>query len=121
MPKVVHFEISADDPQRVVTFYEKIFGWEIHNWGGPVDYWLVKAGNDDEPGINGAIKQRMNQKGIVNTISVASIDEATPKVVEAGGSVVTPKVTIPGIGYLAYCKDTEGNIFGILEADESAR
>jgi predicted enzyme related to lactoylglutathione lyase len=121
MPRVVHFEIPADDPQRAVTFYEKIFGWEINNWGGPVDYWLVKTGNDDEPGINGAIKRRVDQGGTVNTISVASIDEATLKVVEAGGSIVTQKATIPGIGYHAYCKDTEGNIFGILEADESAR
>jgi predicted enzyme related to lactoylglutathione lyase len=120
MPKVVHFEISADDPQRAVTFYEKLFGWEINKFGGPVDYWLIKTGNDDEPGINGAIKRRVDQEGTVNTISVASIDEATPKVVQAGGSIVTPKVTIPGIGYHAYCKDTEGNIFGILVPDESA-
>ena len=113
-------EIPADDPQQAVTFYEKIFGWEINNWGGPVEYWLIETGNGNEPGINGAIKRRVDQGGTVNTISVASIDEATLTVVEAGGSIVTPKVTIPGIGYHAYCKDAEGNIFGILEADESA-
>ncbi len=120
MSKVVHFEISADDPQQAVTFYETIFGWDITNWGGPVDYWLVTAGSDDEPGINGAIKHRGDQEGTVITISVASIDEAIPKVLEAGGSIVTQKAAIPGVGYHAYCKDTEGNIFGLLEADESA-
>jgi predicted enzyme related to lactoylglutathione lyase len=62
----------------------------------------------------------VDQGGTVNTISVASFDEAILTVVEAGGSTVTQKVTIPGIGYRAYCKDTEGNIFGILEADASA-
>lgn len=31
-----------------------------------------------------------------------------------------PKTAIPGIGYHAYCQDTEGNVFGIMEEDPSA-
>ncbi len=26
-----------------------------------------------------------------------------------------PKMKIPGVGFHAYCQDTEGNIFGIME------
>jgi len=33
---------------------------------------------------------------------------------------MTDKMTIPGVGYTARCRDSEGNIFGILETDESA-
>ncbi len=30
-------------------------------------------------------------------------------------------MAVPGIGWLAYCIDTEGNTFGVLQADEAAR
>ncbi len=32
-----------------------------------------------------------------------------------------PKTTLPGVGYLAYCQDTEGNVFGVMQEDRSAR
>jgi len=55
MSKVIHFEIHADDPQRAIRFYSSAFGWKIDRWGGPMDYWLVTAGAEGEPGINGAV------------------------------------------------------------------
>ena len=120
MPRVIHFEIPADNPERAVTFYEKVFGWNINKWEGPADYWLAMTGPDDVPGINGAITPR-DHRVTTNSIDVPSVDEFTTKIVEAGGSVVMPKSPVPGIGYLAYCMDTEGNVFGIIEADPSAR
>jgi predicted enzyme related to lactoylglutathione lyase len=54
-------------------------------------------------------------------VSVPSVDDFTKKIEEAGGSVVVPRRVVPGQGYLAYCKDTEGNVFGIIEMDQSAR
>ena len=44
MPRVQHFEISADDPEKVAAFYEKVFGWKITKWEGPVEYWLASTG-----------------------------------------------------------------------------
>ncbi len=120
MLRVVHFEIPADDPERAVTFYKKVFDWNINKWEGPADYWLASTGPDDAPGIHGAITPR-DHKGTTIAIDVPLVDEFTAKVVEAGGSVVMPKVPIPGIGYHAYCMDTEGNVFGIIERDPSAR
>lgn len=79
MPRIIHFEINADDPERAVEFYKKVFGWNIQKWEGPVDYWLITTGKDDQPGINGAIKDRTNQCTIVNTIDVPSVDEFTKK------------------------------------------
>jgi hypothetical protein len=55
MPRVIHFEINADDPERAVKFHKKVFDWKITKWEGPVDYWLVTTGEDKVPGINGAI------------------------------------------------------------------
>jgi len=57
----------------------------------------------------------------VNTISVPSLDDFMARVAEKGGKVITSRMTIPGIGYFAYCKDTEGNTFGIMQEDSSAK
>jgi predicted enzyme related to lactoylglutathione lyase len=113
MPRVVHFEIPADEPERAARFYEQVFGWKVEKWDGPIDYWLVTTG-EDAPGIDGAIARR--GEGITaNMIDVASVDAYVTRVVAAGGRVVVPKHEVPGVGYLAYCADTEGNVFGIME------
>ena len=126
MPRVVHFEIHADDPRRAVTFYQDIFGWQINKWEGPEDYWLVTTGPDNEPGINGAILRR---RGPVNgdaviayvcTIDVPSVDDVIAKITARGGTIALPKMGVPHVGWLAYAKDTEGNIFGVMQSDPSA-
>ena len=126
MPRVVHFEIHADDPQRAVNFYQNVFGWQINKWEGPEDYWLVKTGANNEPGINGAILQRrgpINGDAVIAyvcTIDVPDIDEAIAKATSQGGTVALPKMPVPGVGWLAYYKDSEGNIFGMLQTDAAA-
>ena len=126
MPRVVHFEIHADDPQRAVNFYQGVFGWDIKKWEGPEDYWLVTTGKAPEPGIDGAILQR---KGPINgdsviayvcTVDVPSVDDAIAKITSHGGTIVLPKMPVPGVGWLVYAKDTEGNIFGSLQSDHNA-
>jgi hypothetical protein len=122
MPRVIHFEICVDDPERAIKFYKDVFGWKIGKWGGPLDYWLVEAGEGKEPGINGALMRRMDPRATtINTISVPSVDEFIKKIGKSGGKMVTKKEAIPGVGYFAYCQDTEGNTFGIMESDKSAK
>jgi predicted enzyme related to lactoylglutathione lyase len=123
MPRVIHFEIPADDTQRAVSFYGKVFGWKIEKYaGGQMDYWLVTTGENKEPGINGAIAVKDKIHGTtINTVDVPSFEEAVMKIKEAGGEVLTPKMTVPGVGYLCYCKDPEGNIFGIMQTDPNAK
>ena len=120
MPRVIHFEITADEPERAVGFYRSVFDWAVQKWEGPVDYWLATTGAEGEPGIDGAIVQRMNGRGTINSIGVPSVDEYIRKVEAAGGRVAMPKQTVPGVGYVAYCTDTEGNLFGIFQDDPSA-
>lgn len=122
MHRVVHFEFAAEDPERAAGFYRQVFGWEIKKWSGPQDYWLVTTGPEGEPGINGGIlRHKEGGPRTMNTIAVASVDEAAEKVVRGGGKVVLPKMVIPGVGYQAYCQDTEGVIFGIHQFDPAAK
>lgn len=120
MSRVMHFEIHADDPERAASFYRDVFDWQVSKWEGPVDYWLAATGPDTDHGINGAIMHRRNGGSVWNTIDVPSLDDAIAKTTSAGGKVVQPKTTVPGVGYMAYCADTEGNVFGLMQADESA-
>jgi predicted enzyme related to lactoylglutathione lyase len=127
MPRVVHFEIHADDPERAVRFYQNLFGWQITKWDGPAEYWLLKTGSPGQPGIDGGLLRRRGpQQGdaviaYVCTIDVPSVDEYTEKATREGAQVVLPKMAIPNVGWLVYCKDTEGNIFGMMQPDPAAR
>jgi predicted enzyme related to lactoylglutathione lyase len=121
MPRVVHFDINADQPERAIKFYTDVFGWKIAKWEGPIDYWLVTTGEEGSPGINGGIMERMSPSATtLNTIDVSSLDDSVTKVTSHGGKVIRPKTAIPGVGYIAYCEDTEGNVFGLIQEDESA-
>jgi predicted enzyme related to lactoylglutathione lyase len=121
MPRVQHFEISANEPEKVAAFYENVFGWKITKWEGPVEYWLVETGGEEEPGINGGISRPDETiSGTVNTIGVPDIDAYLEKVQKFGGKVVVDKHIIPGVGYNAYCQDVEGSVFGVHQEDPSA-
>lgn len=122
MNRVVHFDISADDPERAIKFYTDVFGWKVQKWEGPMDYWMVTTGPEAEPGIDGGIaKRKTPSETTTNTIEVASVDAYLEKITTAGGKVIAPKMPIPGVGFFAMCLDTEGNPFGLMEADPEAK
>lgn len=122
MPRVTHFEIDAEKPDELVKFYEKVFGWKITKWEGPVDYWLITTGKEGEPGIDGGLSKRTDSvSSTVNTIDVPSIDEYIKKVKDKGGKIIRQKHAIPGVGWIAYFEDPEGNVFGLMQEDPSAR
>ena len=121
MGRLSHFEITADDPDRAAAFYRKAFGWEFNDWGGPFKYLLATTGPKDQIGIDGAIMPRHHTKqAVINTISVDKWEDGARAVSDAGGKVLSDKDAVPGQGYFAYCRDTEGNVFGIFEADATA-
>jgi predicted enzyme related to lactoylglutathione lyase len=90
-------------------------------------YWLVKTG-ESGPGIDGGLHPRIGTAstdveaviGYVCTVDVPALDDYLKRATEAGASVCVPKMPISGVGWLAYCKDTEGNIFGMMQSDASA-
>jgi len=126
MPRVVHFEIHADKPERAVDFYGRVLGWKAEKWPGPQDYWLLKTGEQGEPGIDGGLMKRqtaLSGDGVmayVCTVGVDDLDACVSKATQHGGSLAVPRMPVPGIGWLAYCKDPEGNVFGMMQADPDA-
>jgi uncharacterized protein len=129
MPRVTHFEIHADNPERAIKFYAELFGWQFQKWDGPMPYWLVTTGPDSEPGINGGLVKRTSAapadmqpvNAYVCTTGVASVDDSVAQALASGGTLALPKMPVPGVGWLAYVKDTEGNILGLIQTDPGAK
>jgi len=127
MPRPIHFEIHAEDPERAMAFYAGLFGWKFEYY--MADYWSVVTGEEGTPGINGGLVRRRGGapaegqpvSAFVCTLDVPSVDEYLEKVTAAGGKVAEPKMPIPGMAWLAYCLDTEGNLFGMFEEDPTAQ
>ena len=125
MGRVVHFEIHADDTKRAVDFYSQTFGWKFSQWGDN-PYYLIETGPQEEPGIDGGLTQRqakVDGDGVIAfvcTVDVDDLDIAMAAVTANGGQIVVGKQTIPGVGWLAYGKDTEGNVIGLMQEDDSA-
>ncbi len=129
MRKVVHFEIPVDDLERAKSFYGSVFGWNLQTMPMPGgDYTMIRTVDVDEqtqlpaePGaINGGMMPRTEQiPAPVITIDVDAIDEALKQVEAGGGSIVTPRTPISGMGAVAYVKDCEGNVLGLWETATS--
>ncbi len=128
MSRVVHCEIHAEDPERAIAFYRELFGWQFTRWEGPWPYWLIQTGPAGEPGIDGGLMGRRSAgplegaavNAFVCTVDVRSVDDPMQAVEKLKGSVALPKMAVAGVGWLAYAKDTEGNIFGVMQADPTA-
>lgn len=123
---VVHFEVPADDVEKLRKFYSDLFGWKIEKTPGPMEYWVIETVPVDEkmtpvrPGVNGGLykKDRPELKP-VNYISVESIDEYTKKTEALGGEIIESKQEIPSVGWIAVALDPEGNQFAMLQPIQS--
>lgn len=127
---LIHFEIHANDLDRAKQFYADLFSWEFTKAPAPIEYWLISTGRTTGPdgnpmGINGGLLAKGGRDGgdgaspnaFVCTIEVQDIDETLEKADKSGATVQMPKDRMPGVGLLAYLKDPEGNIFGILQPE----
>ncbi len=127
---ICHFEIPADAPQRAAEFYRELFDWDIRSWDSAdnnAEIQMIKTVPSDEtgqpirPGVNGMIMKRQHpQQPFANYILVESVEEYGAKAVALGGQIVMPKTAVPGMGWFLYFMDTEGNILGLWQSDESA-
>ena len=126
MNPVVHFEIPAEDKNRMADFYTKAFDWKIQMLGPDMnDYVLVtttEPGEDGRPKNPGAINGGFYQKSADMpgqypsvVIAVGDIKAAMKKVTEAGGKVLGEPMEIPGYGLYVSFSDTEGNRVSMMQ------
>ena len=122
MNKVVHFEIPTDDLSRAKKFYHETFGWQLQDVPD-MSYTMVRATETDEkwmpkePGaINGGMLKRNDAVRAPSfAIDVKNIDEAMEKVKKSGGIIIKGKTSVGPMGFIAYFKDTEGNVLSLWQ------
>jgi hypothetical protein len=127
MSRVVHFEIHGSDPDRLVAFYTELFAWQITKWEGPMDYWLIATGST-APGIDGAILRRRGAapapgqavNAYVCTVDVDDLDATLERAAGLGAQMAMPRMAVPGIGWLAYIRDPDENLLGLMQSDPTA-
>ncbi len=120
---VIHFDIPADNVEKLRKFYTHLFGWKITKLPGPMEYWSIetvpvdKNGMPIRPGVNGGMMKRASpEQKPINYIAVESVDECSRKIEDLGGKVIIGKQEVPGVGWWALAVDPEGNAFAILES-----
>jgi uncharacterized protein len=120
-----YFEIQAADLRRAIEFYTSVFGWTFTRAEGlPIEYWRIET-----DGPRGGLLQRPapapnSQQGTnayVSSMEVTDFDLVAEKIALANGIVALPKLAVPGVCWQGYFVDTEGNTFGIFQADTNAR
>jgi len=113
--KVVHVEFPAQDLERGKRFWEGVGGWSLNDAGMEgIQYLMFHEGDQ-----GGAVFSMEGQKGTTIYLGSDDIDADLAKVSELGGEA-EDKQPIPGVGWFARCKDSEGNEFSLYQRDESA-
>ena len=123
---VVHFEMPAENTQRMADFYTKVFGWETRAMGEEMGNYVVVTtsengadGRPKNPGnINGGfypVKKDDPPHYPSVVIAVEDINESIRNITKAGGKVLGEPVEIPTVGSYVSFIDTEGNRVSILQ------
>jgi predicted enzyme related to lactoylglutathione lyase len=125
MDPVVHFELPAEDRERMAAFYTTAFGWQTQLLGPEMGSYTVVTATESEGGrpttagtINGGFFLRTSDPASHApsvVIAVADIDASLRAIEQAGGTVAGPPQEIPGVGTYAGFHDTEGNRLSLLQ------
>ncbi len=125
---VVHFEIHASEPQKLIDFYGQLLGWTFTQFGD-MPYWSIDTGegsmkmNEPGSGINGGLTQRQGPApepgapvtGCDIVIGVdGNVDDVFKKGLDLGGIEALPLSDMEGIGRVGYLLDPDGNVFGLI-------
>jgi len=126
---VVHFEIHASEPQRLIDFYSGLLGWRFSRFG-EMPYWSIDTGEGSignvagtaGHGINGGLSQRQGPRpdlgapvmGADLVISVDDVDGLMHRGVELGGTEAVAAADMQGVGRVGYLLDPDNNVFGLI-------
>lgn len=128
---VVHFEIHASEPQRLIDFYSELLGWRFTQFGD-VPYWTIETGEGAignvagtaGHGINGGLNERRGRRpdpgdpvmGCNIVVAVDEVDSLMQRGVELGGIQALAATDMQGVGRVGYLLDPDNNVFGLISA-----
>lgn len=110
---IVFFDIAGPDLKSQAAFYRAIFGWDVGpdgRFSAPVVSPLMGNLRVEDP-AQGPVAER------VVYIGVPDITATLRQVSDHGGSIVFPRLEVPGVAVVALFKDPAGNRMGLVEMD----
>jgi uncharacterized protein len=113
---VVHLEIPADDTTKTREFWGGLFGWQFEAYPGPSEYHMTRISDQTGAAIT---SMEPGKRGTRVYFDVDDINAGAARVRELGGEANDPD-PVPGMGWFATCRDSEGNEFGLWQNDPSA-
>jgi uncharacterized protein len=114
--QIVHLEFPAGDTAKAREFWGSLFGWQFEQVPGPVEYHMTRFTETTGGAIYAADG---DSRGGRVYFDVDDINTGVARVKELGGESGEP-MPVPGMGWFATCKDTEGNDFGLWQVDPNA-
>ncbi len=80
---------------------------------------VLETGPNEEAGINGSFYLRSKvppeNARFINIIEVDDLDTYIKKLKSHGATILFGKVALSGVGFLAYFRDPDGNVMGIIQ------
>jgi predicted enzyme related to lactoylglutathione lyase len=125
--KPTYFDLTVRDLGEARAFFQKVLGWRFERFPMPYEYYRIQAGPEREPGIDGGIGSVRDAPLSGGnpltqlTVPVSDLETVIRLVTASGGSIVEPRMPIPGVGWYATCAEPGGLLFGLIEADENAK
>jgi predicted enzyme related to lactoylglutathione lyase len=117
---IAHFELAADDVEKMSNFYRGVFDWKIERAPGDMEYWMIDTGESEGGPNGGMMRKTMPSSGFLDYFAVESVDDFSKKVISGGGEIVMNKTAVPTMGWFVICIDPEGNAFALWEMDTNA-
>jgi hypothetical protein len=118
--QVVHYEIPADNVEKLQIFYGALFGWQFEAMPGGTEYYVAQPGGDSGGPAVALMKRQEPDQPPVSYVTVESVDASVEKAVSMDAAVVMPKTPVPGMGWFAVLVDPDRNPIGLWEDDPSA-
>lgn len=110
--QLLHWELMVSDVARTKAFYQKVFDWKFQPMGP--EYTLIQTGS--EPG--GGLMQRppgVDMSSLNSYFRVDDVDRTLRAAVEAGATVIVPKMEVPTVGWFAMFLDPDKIPIGVLQ------
>lgn len=109
---IVHWEFMVEDVAKATAFYRRVFDWTFTP-AGP-EYTLIGTGA--EPGGGLMARPPGAPMSALNTyFRVDDLDRTLRAAVEAGATVIVPRMEVPGVGWFAMFVDPERIPVGVMQ------
>jgi predicted enzyme related to lactoylglutathione lyase len=108
-------ELSTQDEQAALAFYEKAFGFSHDEMPMPQgSYYILKQGDK----MRGGLCKSMNPAAPtmwMQYVTVDDCDASAAKATSLGATLIVPPSDIPGVGRFSMFKDPQGAVLAVMK------